>query len=213
MNTLTQLPKATRNRMVQLLPLLKAWPSEKITSLDIGSSTNWKDTLIRHDFWLLGINKGVSNGYEVPELISSIEKALGLNSETTEAPASKKNCCIVGLGRLGAALLDYSLVDEKLFTIKAGFDSNLNRVEILRSIYPLYPATEMQFVIKKEKIEYAILTVQDKDAQQICNKLCSAGIKGIVNMTQVILKIPDGVDKEKVKIENLSIMNALKMVI
>lgn len=215
MNILSQLPKATRNRMVQLLPLLKAWPSEKITSLDISSASTWKATLIRHDFWLLGIKKGVSNGYLVQELISSIENSLGLKTETTETEntVSKKNCCIVGLGRLGAALLDYSLVDEKLFTIKAGFDSNLNRVEILRSIYPLYPATEMQFVIKKEKIEYAILTVQDKDAQQICNKLCLAGIKGIVNMTQVILTVPDGVDKKSVKIENLSIMNALKMVI
>ena len=40
------------------------------------------------------------------------------------------------------------------------------------------------------------------------NRLVKAGIKGIVNMTNVVLTVPDGV-----KIENLSIVNALKMVI
>ena len=65
----------------------------------------------------------------------------------------------------------------------------------------------MNWVIKQEKITLAILTVADKDAQSMCDRLVKAGVTGIVNMTRAVLKVPDGV-----KIENVSILNALKLV-
>jgi len=200
----TTLPEATRKRFVQLLQLLKSWPNAKIKSVDISEATGWKSSLIRHDLWLINFSNGVSNGYYVQELQQAVEDALGIKAVTE----IQRSCCIVGLGRLGAALLDEALVDGSPFVIKAGFDSNVNRVEILRSTFPLYPASEMQFVIKKEKIQYAILTVQNKDAQQMADRLVQAGIKGIVNMTNVVLKIPDNI-----KVENVSILNALNLVI
>ena len=200
MNAIVAIPEVTRKRMLTLLNLLQSWQSEKITSVQISGITGWKDSLIRHDLWLLGYNKGVSNGYLKDDLQEAIGRALGFESE-------QKNCCIVGLNRLGAALLDESTTEGSIFKIKAGFDSNVNRVEILRSTFPLYPATEMNWVIKQEKITLAILTVADKDAQSMCDRLVKAGITGIVNMTRAVLKVPDGV-----KIENVSILNALKLV-
>lgn len=210
MGNIVDLPEPTKKRMIQLLQILKSWSSEKITSMAISNATGWKDSLIRHDLWLVGFHKGVSNGYYVKELIEVLEQILGLEShlEAENQISVKKNCCIVGLGRLGAALLDENLVEGCPFVIKAGFDSNVNRVEILRSTFPLYPASEMQFIIRKEKIEYAILTVPSKDAQQMTDRLVKSGIKGIVNMTNLVLKIP-----ENIKVENVSILNALNLVI
>ena len=193
------IPEATRKRMLLLLNLLGVWPKDKITSVDISKQTGWKDSLIRHDLWLLGYNKGVSNGYQTVDLQKAINQALALEQQIT-------NVCIVGLGRLGAALLDESLVEGSSFVIKAGFDSNVNRVEILRSNFPLYPAHDMNWVIKQEKITLAILAVPEKDAQNITDKLVGAGIKGIVNMTRAVLKVPSDV-----KVENLSILNALNL--
>ena len=194
------IPEATRKRMLLLLNLLGVWPKDKITSVDISGQTGWKDSLIRHDLWLLGYNKGVSNGYQVVDLQKAINQALGLEAQLT-------NVCIVGLGRLGAALLDESLVEGSSFVIKAGFDSNVNRVEILRSNFPLYPAHDMNWVIKQEKITLAILAVADKDAQNMTDKLVAAGVSGIVNMTRAVLKVPSDV-----KVEDLSILNALKII-
>ncbi len=213
MNTSVIIPDVTRKRMVQLLQLLKAWPDNKITSVAISEATGWKNSLIRHDLWLLGYNKGVSNGYHVDDLQKAICQVLGIEinnseSENQNSELSLKNCCIVGLGRLGAALLDDEITVGSSFKIKAGFDSNLYRVEVLRSSFPLYPATEMNWIIKQEKIEYAILTVKDESAQTMAEKLVNAGIKGIVNMTNTILRVPDSV-----KVENISILNALNLVI
>ena len=225
--TSIELPKSSRQRLVLLLGILKTWPNKKITSVQISDKTNWKSSLIRHDLWLIKFNKGISNGYNVQELIKAIEIVLGIEkSEDLEnqkevsvkteetftlqksSEDTKKKICIVGLGRLGAALLDTNLVEDSVFEIKAGFDPNLYRVEILRSSFPLYPCSEMNFVIKKEKIEYAILTLADKEAQKMADRLVQAGIKGIVNMTSTILKTP-----EEVKVQNISIKNALTLVL
>lgn len=225
--TSIELPKSSRQRLVLLLGILKSWPNKKITSVQISDKTNWKSSLIRHDLWLIKFNKGISNGYNVQELIKAIEIVLGIEkSEDLEnqkevsvkteetftlqksSEDTKKKICIVGLGRLGAALLDNNLVEDSVFEIKAGFDPNLYRVEILRSSFPLYPCSEMNFVIKKEKIEYAILTLADKEAQKMADRLVQAGIKGIVNMTSTILKTP-----EAVKVQNISIKNALTLVL
>ncbi len=203
------IPEATRKRMLLLLDLLDSYSrtgsgeanaNAKITSAKISELTGWKDSLIRHDLWLLGYNKGISNGYQTVDLRKAINQALGLETET-------KNCCIVGLGRLGAALLDEKLTEDTPFVIKAGFDSNVNRVEILRSNFPLYPAHDMNWVIKQEKISLAVLTVADKDAQVMAERLINAGILGIVNMTKVVLKVPTNI-----MVENLSIINALKLI-
>ena len=229
MQALNDLPPATRKRLVQLEELLKSWSGEKITSAKICELTGWKDSLVRHDLWLIkntvvecsrseciettaddrtvvsirptGYSttvRGWKNGYNVAELLTEIR---AINKSETQ------NVCIAGLGRLGAALLDENLFGGSQFVIKAGFDSNVNRVEILRSTFPLYPAAEMNWVIKQEKITLAILAVADKDAQAMCDRLVKAGIKGIVNMTRMVLSVPEGI-----KIENLSVLNALKMI-
>ncbi|MCR5765123.1 MAG: CoA-binding protein [Treponema sp.] len=206
------IPEATRKRMLLLLDLLDSYskkdsntsgtnPVSKITSAKISELTGWKDSLIRHDLWLLGYNKGISNGYQTDDLRKAVEEALGIESDT-------KNCCIVGLNRLGAALLDEGMMEGTCFKIKAGFDSNVNRVEILRSTFPLYPTTEMNYVIRHENISLAILTVAEKDAQTMTDKLIKAGITGIVNMTRTVLKVP-----QNIKVENLSIVNALNLLL
>lgn len=227
------LPKPTRKRFIQLLAILQKWPDKKITSVAISEVSGWKSSLIRHDLWLLGFNKGVSNGYYIEELEQALKSALNISFKKDTFMLSKKESnvaytsdsstavvgsgsaegifkkvCIAGLGRLGASLLDQNLFDNSVFEICAGFDSNVNRVEILRSTFPLYPASEMDFVIKREKINFAILTVADKDAQTMANRLIKAGISGIVNMTNVLLKVP-----QNVKVENLSIITALNLLL
>ena len=212
------LPKATRRRLIELESVLKAWQKTKITSADISALTGWKNSLVRHDLWMAGLGGGVSNGYVVADLLAAVQKANagtentgGADGELSEGretdSTNSTNVCIAGLGRLGAALLDEALFEGSGFAIKAGFDSNVNRVEILRSTFPLYPAADMNWVIKQERITKAILAVADKDAQAMCDRLVKAGVTGIVNMTRAVLKVPDGV-----RVENLSVVNALKMI-
>lgn len=225
------LPKVTRRRLIELEGVLAAWQKTKITSTDISALAGWKDSLIRHDLWLAGLGGGVSNGYVTADLLTAVRKVnnpddngsrnkfgmtdgqFGMSdgqfgiTDSQFGRTNVTNVCIAGLGRLGAALLDEALFEGSGFAIKAGFDSNVNRVEILRSTFPLYPAADMNWVIKQEHISRAILTVAAKDAQAMCDRLVKAGITGIVNMTNSFLRVP-----ENVNVENLSILNSLKIV-
>ncbi len=202
MGTSVVIPGPTKKRLIQMSHLLLQFDKLRITSLELSTLTGWKDSLIRHDLWLVGYNKGISNGYKVSDLLENIRRILCVDSNLEE----KKNCCIVGLGRLGAALLDEDLFDESQFCIKAGFDSNVNRVEILRSTFSLYPTNNMAYIIERDKIDFAILCVKNRDAQNITNKLIEAKIKGIVNLTDIKLKVPPSI-----KVENISILNALQL--
>ncbi|QTQ15280.1 redox-sensing transcriptional repressor Rex [Treponema parvum] len=195
-----EIPRAAKRRLVRLAALLSAQNSEKITSKTVQALTGWSDSLIRRDILTLGYKGGVSNGYVVKDLYDAICEGLKIS----EAAGGKKNCCIVGLGRLGAALLEVRLFEGSPFTLIAGFDSNVNRTEILRSTFPLYPASKLETVIAQQNIKFALLAVPESDAQKMAERLVNAGIKGIVNYTAVMLSLP-----VNVAVENASPVTAL----
>ena len=131
---------------------------------------------------------------------SSIIEKLGL-----EIDATAKLCCIVGLGKIGQALLEYTGFENSRFKLVAGFDSNANITEILNAPFELYTTNRMNEVIKKKNIEYAILAVPDKKAPELALKLSESGIKGIVNYTNTVISVPS-----HILVKNVSIISALQ---
>ncbi|MCL2128496.1 MAG: CoA-binding protein, partial [Treponema sp.] len=110
-----------------------------------------------------------------------IKKGLGLDR--------RRKFCVVGLGRLGSACLNFPPPELAEFELAAGFDSNVNRVEILRSAAPLYPAYKMAEVISRFGIEIALLCVPAGSAQAAADKCAEAGIRGILNYAPVALNL------------------------
>jgi redox-sensing transcriptional repressor len=161
-----------------------------VTSGQVEIMTGWPSHTIRKDISFLGSGEhavGGSNGYNPSLLIPAIKKALGLDR--------RRRFCVVGLGRLGSAYLnvqafEFGAPGEEEFELAAGFDINVNRVEILKSPAPLYPAYKMEEVIRRFSIEIALLCVPPEAAQRTAEKLVAAGIRGIVNFAPVVLKLP-----------------------
>ena len=86
----------------------------------------------------------------------------------------------------------------------AGFDASVNRTEVLRSTFPLYPLGQLEAVIEREAIKYAILAVPESAAQSVAVRLASCVIKGIVNYTSIVLTLP-----QSVAVENVAPVTAL----
>lgn len=195
------IPRPTAERLSRLAYLLEQQDGENkpLTSAELEQLTGWPSHTIRKDISVLGRASGIAtkSGYPPLDLAAAIRDTLGFNE-------TEHNCCIVGLGRIGSAFLDYSGFLDSPFTIRAGFDSNVNRIEILKADFPLYPTFKMKEVIPRLDIRYAILTVPPEQAAQAAEKLVSCGITGIVNFTPVILPSPPGVE-----IEQVSILDAL----
>lgn len=194
------IPENSKRRLVLLKRLLSSYTEKNITSQKIQELAGWSAAVIRRDISLLGIKCGASNGYKVAELNEKISSILNISD-------SEQKCCIVGLGRMGQTLLDNTELYSSPFKIVAGFDSNVNRTEVLRSVFPLHPTTILENIIKEEEIQYAILTVEPEEAQSLASRLVLCGIKGIVNYTPCVLTVP-----KTVKVENVCILTALETI-
>ncbi|MCR5045733.1 MAG: redox-sensing transcriptional repressor Rex [Treponema sp.] len=198
-----KIPEASRRRLTLLAALLASYKEEKITSIQMQRMTGIDRALIRKDISLAGFKGGVSNGYKASDLLDAIRGVLKL-----PAPGQKRFCCIAGLGKLGAALMQCGIFDETPFKIVAGFDSRVNRTEVLSADFPLYPAAKMETVIPESKIDFAILAVENDQAQLMADRLVKSGVKGIVNFTSEILEAP-----KSVVVENVSPLLALNNIV
>lgn len=54
----------------------------------------------------------------------------------------------------------------------------------------VYPPGRLQEIIDRFSVKVAIIAVPDISAQDVCNELVSMGIRGIVNFSPVLLKVP-----------------------
>ena len=189
------IPAPSRKRLIVLSRLLSQQTKEKITSVELSALTGWGEATIRRDISLLELHNGVSNGYDVKILHDEICSAFQIDFSECE----RKKCCIVGLGKLGEALLESTVFDGSGFELAAGFDTNMNKIEIMKSKIPLFPTLDLEKKIRSLNIEYAVLAVPDVKAQFMAERLASYGIKGIVNYTNVVLSLP-----KEVKIQNVN---------
>jgi redox-sensing transcriptional repressor len=180
------IPEPAKERLLYLMRFLEKRSGSRITSGEVEAATGWSSHNIRKDISYLGGQSpgglGSSAGYDPETLIPAIKQALGLGIP--------RRLCVVGLGRLGSAYLNFRGFDPGgEFELAAGFDINVNRVEILKSPAPLYPAFKMAEVISRFGIELALLCVTEEAAQAAAEKLAAAGIRGIVNFAPVTLNL------------------------
>jgi redox-sensing transcriptional repressor len=190
------IPEPAKERLLLLMRFLEQRNGVPITSAEAEALTGWSSCTIRKDIsYLAGKNftggaaeegevrkAGGVAGYLPDQLVPAIRKALGLDR--------RRRFCVVGLGRLGSAYLNFGAYELGGFEPAAGFDINVNRVEILTSPVPLYPAYKMPEVISRFSIEIALLCVPEAAAQIAAEKLAAAGIRGILNFAPAALKLP-----------------------
>jgi redox-sensing transcriptional repressor len=187
---MADIPGPAKERLLQLMRLLEnhtlAGNGDWVTSAQAEQLTGVQRDTIRKDISFLGGSAGGAvggnAGYEPDLLIPLIKKALGLDK--------RRKFCVVGLGRLGSAYLNFAPPELAEFELAAGFDTNVNRVEILNSPAPLYPAYKLAEVIGRFGIEIALLCVPTQEAQIAAEKCAAAGIRGILNFAPVVLRLP-----------------------
>lgn len=165
-----------------LLDSLEKKGCDYISSKDLAKATGTTEYTVRKDISLLGLTGYTRKGYRV----SSFKKELGEKLHLEQ----KKKACIVGLGRLGSALLDYEKFQEDGFEIVAGFDNSINKLERIRTHIDVFLTSQMEPVIRQKNIDLGIIAVPAGSAQEIADKLIKAGVKGILNFSPVKITMP-----------------------
>ncbi len=194
-------------QIYQVLDGLARGGSSRVSSSEIGRHLGCRAHIVRKDIsYLPGSDSLESHaklgtGYDVERLKRRIARALGL-----EKPVK---LCVVGLGRLGSAIMSYDRLASAGFEIVAGFDSNVNKLEILKSDVELHPSHEIESVVSRKGIQYAIVAVPADATLEVSGQLVRAGIKGIINFSPVVLPR----EWDGVFIQNIDVINDIRFMV
>ena len=195
------IPQPALVRLCKLNILLKDLQDRQQTidsgELAILSGTS-ADT-VRKDIGYLKNCRGGKQGYDCRELAECIQKAFSLNKP--------RKACVVGLGKLGTAILEYPGFVPAGYELTAGFDADINLIELKKSSITLFPAYEISEQVKRLGIELAILAVPPEAAKKSCTRLEEGGIKGILNFTSVVLD-----SSSRIPVRNISFLHEFDIV-
>ena len=147
---------------------------------------------VRKDLAITGISGRPKVGYQIDDLINSIEVFLGWD-KTTRA-------FLVGAGSLGSAILGYKGFTSFGLQFVAAFDIDPNKLGKIIHSCQVHHIDEMVGLGFGKKIDIGILTVPANAAQSVANLLVDVGVKGIWNYTPIRLDLPDHVACEQVKL-------------
>jgi redox-sensing transcriptional repressor len=188
--------------LYRFLEELQGYAGKPISSSQIAKQLDIPAHTIRKDVSLLEQVPGGPEGYPVEGLRNCIATNLGLTQ--------KRSACVAGVGRLGSALLNTSEFTPRGFHFVAGFDKDINKVEIVQSSVPLYPSYEMEEIIAEKNIELGVITVPAGEAEKIARRMLQGGVKGIINFAPVALQVgSDVVVRNIYMIEEFRLLSAL----
>jgi redox-sensing transcriptional repressor len=167
----------------------------RVSSTELGAELGSAPHNIRKDISRLGGGEvgNTGAGYDAKTLRDLIGRSLRLDTPAT--------ACIVGLGRLGTALLNYEQLAGRGCRIVAAFDADINRLETIQTTVPVFPSYEISDVVKRLGIELAFLAVPAHAAQDVTDRLAEGGIQGILNFTPTAVR-----SSPAVVIRNVDIM-------
>lgn len=182
MATFTQTKRLLRYRMG--LMRLKKMGLERVFSYTLGKETGVSAELVRKDFSAFGIKGHRRGGYDIDNLLSSLERIFGKDRV--------QNVIVVGMGNMGKAISMYKGFQDHNMNVVAGFDIDPAKLNKKFHI-PVYPLENMGEVIDAFNVSVAVLTVPEVSAQEAADNLIGQGIQGILNLAPVLLKTPDHV--------------------
>lgn len=179
---------------------LKEMGLTKVYSYNLGYEAGVSAEQIRKDFSHFNISGNKKGGYDINEVLETLNTIFGVNES--------QGVILIGMGNMGRALSHYECgFTERKQYIVAGFDIDPIKIKKTYNI-PVFPMDQLDSFIRQNEIKIAIMAVPAISAQEICTKLVHSGIKGIMNFAPVILQAPDDVI-----VNNINLCDELESVI
>lgn len=195
------LPKYTLKRITDYLNelyLLKAKGITRISSRELSKMMGTTDVQVRKDlscFDSIG-KRGV--GYDVTKFIKVIETELGIDRELS--------VIVIGVGRLGSALMHYKRLSQAKFSIIAGFDIAKEKVGKKVNGIPVMHSGELEGFLLKNRIEIAVLTLPVDEVPGVMKVIRNSDVKAVLNLTPTMINEDDGMASR-----NLDIVSDFKI--
>ncbi|MEF9923358.1 MAG: redox-sensing transcriptional repressor Rex [Muribaculaceae bacterium] len=189
------LPEPTLRRLPWYLAyvnLLKTRNVEYVSSTQISKEINVDASQIAKDLSFLNIKGKTRIGYEVNTLVKELVDFLGFKKE--------HSTFMIGVGSLGAALIQDSGLSQYGLRIVAGFDTKEELVGQNICGVPIFHISELAMRQKEFQAEIGILAVPVEHAQEATDDMVAGGLKAVWNFTPFRIKA-----NENIVIQNTSI--------
>lgn len=163
---------------------------ERISSAELSAKMNVTASQIRQDLNNFGGFGQQGYGYNVKYLYNEIAKILGLDNV--------HNLVIIGAGKLGQAIANYSSFEKRGFIIKAMFDNNKDYFGRKVGDIEIMDVEQLSDYLQNNNIDIAAITVPKEAVNPIADILVKCGIKAVWNFAPVDLELPKGIIVENV---------------
>ncbi len=183
-----RISESTVRRLSVYLRLLRELEGEEreiVSSKELASRSGTTPAQVRKDLSLFGSFGKRGRGYTVPELASTLEGILGLERRWRVA--------LVGVGRIGSALLGYRDLRNRGFDVVAAFDVDPGKVGTEVDGIRIVPMDRLEVVVEERGVEMGIVAVPPDAAQDVADRLAEAGVRALLNFAPVKLDVPDEV--------------------
>ncbi|MEI7766762.1 MAG: redox-sensing transcriptional repressor Rex [Phycisphaerae bacterium] len=187
------IPQPARERLSLYLRFLEDSGARgllRTSSRQLGAALQLTDAQVRKDLAMLGQFGQAGVGYEVQALIQHLRQVL--DSERT------KGVILVGAGNLGRALLAHRGFARKGFVWTAVVDADPDKIGKRLGGLIIEALDTLDAIHTRTGAEFAVIAVPASAAQEVANRLTTAGIKALMNFAPVTLHVPPGVNIQAV---------------
>lgn len=153
-----------------------------ISSDDLAQLGGTTSAQVRKDLSLFGSFGKRGLGYAVPELSAKLREILGLGREW--------KVCIIGAGKIGAALARYRGFAERGFTVAGVYDSDTAKIGKRWESLTVRPISELEKDASKLDYDIAVVATPAENTPAVVKQVVRAGIKAILNFAPVQLSVP-----------------------
>jgi redox-sensing transcriptional repressor len=172
------------------LASLDSQSREVVSSQELGALLGVTPAQIRKDLSYFGRFGKQGRGYNVRKLLDELRSILGLNRQWRMA--------LVGIGRLGHAILGYQGFTPQGFRIVEAFDSSPELIGRQVDGLVIKNTADLETTLKDTRVDIGIVAVPAETAQGVIDALVRCGVKSILNYAPIAAQVPKTVQIRRV---------------
>ncbi len=183
-----RLPEPTLRRLPWYLAYLKIMRNKNtnfVSSTQIANAIGIDASQVAKDLSFVEISGKTRVGYDVNNLADVLESFLGFTF--------RHKAFIFGVGSLGTALMHDSGLDKYGLELVAGFDIEPSLIGTAINGIKIYHPENCARIRTEMDVQIGILTVPAERAQEVADRMITAGIRAIWNFTPFRVKVPDNI--------------------
>ena len=187
-NVFVKVPEPTLRRLPWYLAYAKLARQQgetHLSSTQIAQKIGIDASQVAKDFSFVTVSGKTRVGYEIDELITTLEQFLGFT-----------NChkaFLFGAGSLGSSLLHDNGLTQYGLEVVAAFDIKVELVGTQINRIPIQHLDRFMEIQAQTGVQIGILTVPVNQSQEVADIMIAGGIKAIWNFTPFRIRVPEDI--------------------